>query len=55
MTQLELIEIILKDVGIDNTSKKHDTPSLKQPLLKHESSEPATDEEWQYRSVFGKL
>ena len=37
MTQLTLIESIIQYVVLENTSKKNDTLSLQQPLLKHKS------------------
>ena len=42
-------------MGLENISKTHDNPTLHQPLLKHESSEPATDEGWKYRSALEKI
>ena len=40
MTQTGLIEQILKDVGIQNESKAHSTPTLSEPLLPNEGASP---------------
>ena len=54
MSQPGLIDQVCKDVGLDKTSKLHDTPTLPQALFKHEDSPPFSAE-WSYRSVIGKL
>ena len=48
MTQPELIKSILQYMVLEKNFKKHDTPFLKQPFLKHESSKTAPDEGWKY-------
>lgn len=54
MSQPGLIDSILEDVGIQATSKMHDTPATTPLLHKHEQG--ATREtKWDYRSVVGKL
>ena len=54
MTQTGLIEQILKDVGIQNESKAHSTPTLSEPLLPNEGASPF-EAKWSYRSLVGKL
>ena len=54
MTQTGLIEQILKDVGIQNESKAHSTPTLSEPLLPNEVASPF-ESKWSYRSLVGKL
>lgn len=54
MSQPGLIEQVVEYVKLINTSKKHDTPALTKPLLKHEHDKPF-NEDWSYRSLVGKL
>jgi len=54
MSQTGLIQQILKDVGIENDSKCHDTPAVTEPLKRHEDAQPF-NASWEYRSVLGKL
>ena len=54
MSQLGLIEQVLKEFNLLNSSNKNDTPALSKPLLKHEDAEPFS-KEWSDWSLVGKL
>ena len=54
MPQPGLIDSILEDVGIQATSKMHDTPATTPLLHKHDQG-AARETKWDYRSKVGKL
>ena len=54
MSQSVLIYQTLKNVGIENDSKCHDTAVVTEQLKRHEDAQPF-NASWEYRSVLGKL
>ena len=54
LTQPKLIDQILIDLGLDESSTSKDTPSLKTRIL-HNGDQREFKEPWDYRSVVGKL
>ena len=54
MSQKGLIDQKLKDLGIENESKCHDTPAVTESLKRHDDAQPF-NAFWEYRSVLGKL
>ena len=54
LTQPKLINQILIDLGLDESSTSKDTPSLKTRIL-HNGDQREFREPWDYRSVVGKL
>ena len=49
MSQPVLIETIIRTLGLENDSKRHQTPAVSLPLQKSENSEPF-NKNWSYRS-----
>ena len=54
MTQPGLIDQVIRDVNLENSSKKHDTPAVTEPLFTY-SNGPPVEGKWSYRSVIVKL
>ena len=55
LTQPNLIESILQDLGLQNTEKGRETPALSTKILTKDESGPEMNDEFHYRSVIGKL
>ena len=55
LTQPNLIESILQDLGLQNTEKGRETPALSMKILTKDESGPEMNDEFHYRSVIGKL
>jgi Reverse transcriptase (RNA-dependent DNA polymerase) len=54
-TQPQLIESILKDVGLTENSNSRDMPALSSKIIHSYKNSPRHKESWSYRSVIGKL
>ena len=54
MSQSGLIDKTLKDLGIENKSKFHDTPAVTEPLKRHADAQ-LFNASWKYYSVLDKL
>ena len=54
MTHPGLIDQVLQDVNLENTSKKYDTPAVTEPLFTYPNS-PPLESKWSYRSFIGTL
>ena len=54
MSQPGLTDTILETLGLEKTSKCHDTPAVNPPLHAHENG-AEREEKWNYRSVIGML
>ena len=54
MSQLALIDMIIKSLGLDNKSTQHQTPVVSPPLHKHEDKEKVNGI-WSYISLIGML
>jgi hypothetical protein len=55
LSQPHLIKSILSDLGLHPNSKSKATPSVKGTILHAHSDSEAHHEDWNYRSVIGKL
>ena len=55
LTQPQLIEEILKDLGLRTKDSIRETPALSSKILHRHLEEPEADIVWNYRSVIGKL
>ena len=55
LTQPNLIESILQDLGVQNAEKGMEIPALSTKILTKDESGPEMKEEFHYRSVIGKL
>ena len=51
----QLIKQIIKDMGFKNNTKGCETPALVTIILNKDEDDDPMDEEWEYRSIVGKL
>eukprot|EP00957_Ditylum_brightwellii_P117180 8936572-Ditylum_brightwellii.AAC.1 len=54
MSQPDLIESIMKMIGLQHDSKKYRTPAVHPPLQPY-TNFPKSTESWSYRSTIGML
>jgi hypothetical protein len=55
LTQPKLIQNILDDLGLNDTTKSKPTPALSSKILHPHLDSPEFNKSWHYRSIIGKL
>lgn len=55
LTQPQLIQQIISDVGFNDRTHIKKTPALSSTILSADNDGPPINEEWKYRSIIGKL
>jgi Reverse transcriptase (RNA-dependent DNA polymerase) len=55
LTQSQLINSIIKDLGLQENSNTRKTPALSSKILNAYAASPSHSELWHYRSIIGKL